>query len=99
MTKKEVLDWLYRIKSKLTMYFPSKWVSECEQAIDYAIKALENQKSMVEELEKIKAEMNVELFKEYSAEREFDSGYESCLKQQINRIDNHIKELKGENDA
>lgn len=45
MTKKEVLDWLYRIKSKLTMYFPLKWVSECEQAIDYAIKALENQKT------------------------------------------------------
>ena len=45
MTKKEVLDWLYRIKSKLTMYFPIKWVSECEQAIDYAIKALENQKT------------------------------------------------------
>lgn len=51
---------------------------------------------IVEELEKIKAEMNVELFKEYSTEREFDSGYESCLKQQIDRIDNHIKELKGE---
>lgn len=45
MTKKEVLDWLYRIKSKLTMYFPIKWVSECEQAIDYAIKALKNQKT------------------------------------------------------
>ena len=55
--------------------------------------------SIVEELEKIKTEMNVELFKEYSAEREFDSGYESCLKQQINRIDKHIKELKGEQDV
>ena len=45
MTHEEVLDWLYRIKSKLTVYFPLKWVSECEQAIDYAIKALENQKT------------------------------------------------------
>ena len=53
-------------------------------------------KGQIDILEKIKAEMNVELFKEYSAEREFDSGYESCLKQQIDRIDNHIKELKGE---
>ena len=45
MTKKEVLDWLYRIKSKLTVYFPLKWVGKSEQAIDYAIKALENQKT------------------------------------------------------
>ena len=62
---------------------------------DKAIRKSFEKAFAIAELEKIKEEMNVELFKEYSAEREFDSGYESCLKQQIDRIDNHIKELKG----
>jgi len=64
---------------------------------EYMSSKKEKEEFAIAELEKIKDEMNVELFEEYSAEREFDRGYESCLKQQINRIDNHIKELKGEN--
>lgn len=43
MTQEEVLDWLYRIKSNLKIYFPIKWVSKCELAIDYAISELKGE--------------------------------------------------------
>lgn len=43
MDKEEVLDWLYRIKSKLKLYFPHEWVDKCELAIDYAISELKGE--------------------------------------------------------
>lgn len=61
------------------------------QAIDKGIEALENQKSVIEELEKIKAEIG-------EAYSYFDSadvhwGFNICR----DIIDTRIKELKGEN--
>lgn len=43
MTDEEVLDWLYRIKSNLKIYFPLKWADKCELAIDYAISKLKGE--------------------------------------------------------
>ena len=69
-------------------YFASL-LPQAKEALDMAIKALENQKSVIEELEKIKAEMeNPKVIS-----MDFFDGL--AYVEEI--IDNRISELKGEN--
>ena len=82
MTREEVIKDLRYIKN---MNHNSLWQSS---AIDEAIKALENQKSIIEELEKIKEEI-VEL------EKKMGQGIFTVeLASEI--VNDHIAELKGE---
>ena len=48
----------------------------------------------IEELEKIKAEISTE-FKKYGGE--WENGYNNGLKVVLTKVENHIAELKGEN--
>lgn len=40
MTRKEVIDWLCRLRSWIAIYIPRN-KQECKQALDFAIKSLE----------------------------------------------------------
>ena len=46
MTRKEQLDWLYRLKSELYVY-PKEWLIPMNNALDTAIKALEQYPSWI----------------------------------------------------
>lgn len=59
------------------------------EEVEMAIKALENQKSIIAELEKIKAEI-----KELKSDSDYYEWY--GIRRTINLIDKHISELKGE---
>lgn len=49
MTKEETLDWLYRLRSNIGIYMPREWNISMVNALDMAIKALEQEpKPMVE---------------------------------------------------
>ena len=49
MTREETLDWLYRLKSEIYVYMPRPWLIPMGNALDMAIKALEQEpKQMVE---------------------------------------------------
>ena len=49
MTNDETLDWLYRLKSEIYVYMPRPWLIPMGNALDMAIKALEQEpKQMVE---------------------------------------------------
>ena len=41
--KEEVLDWLYRIRSCVEIYFPYRWINKCQEALDYAISELKGE--------------------------------------------------------
>ena len=58
MTREENLDWLYRLKSEIFVFMPKEWLIPMADALDEAIKALEQEPV----LDKIRAEI-VELTK------------------------------------
>ena len=62
--------------------------------LEMGIEALENQKSRVEELEKIKAEIDEPM---RDTTDSYGRGYACAMFKCLEIIDNHIKELKGEN--
>ena len=64
------------------------------QAIDKGIEALENQKSVIEELEKIKAEITACTQQE---EGEVPACINYGIKLSTEIVEKHIAELKGEN--
>ena len=41
--KKETLNWLYKLKSKIFFYMPEEWSTPMSDALDVAIKALEQE--------------------------------------------------------
>ena len=43
MTKEEELDWLYRLKSEIYVYMPKEWLIPMDNALDVAIKSLEQE--------------------------------------------------------
>ena len=43
MTREEKLDWLYRLRSEIWVYMPKEWLIPMNEALDYAIKALEQE--------------------------------------------------------
>ena len=43
MTREEKLDWLYRLRSEICVYMPKEWVEPMNNALDMAIKALEQE--------------------------------------------------------
>ena len=43
MTREEELDWLYRLRSEIYVYMPKEWIIPMENALDMAIKALEQE--------------------------------------------------------
>ena len=46
MTRKEKLDWLYRLRSEIYVYMPKKWLIPMNNALDMAIEALEQEQDM-----------------------------------------------------
>lgn len=45
MTREEELDWLYRLRSEIYVYMPKEWLIPMNEALDMAIKALEQEPS------------------------------------------------------
>lgn len=92
MTREEAIE----ILKDLWRYEHSKYSEkEIREALEKGIKALENQKSIIEELKTIKAEIDessFEAYEKYSEEPIFCNYTLNIM--QI--IDNHIEELKGE---
>lgn len=43
MTREESLDWLYRLRSEMYVYMPKEWLIPMNDALDMAIKALEQE--------------------------------------------------------
>ena len=43
MTREEKIDWLYRLKSEIFVYMPKEWLIPMADALDDAIKALEQE--------------------------------------------------------
>ena len=43
MTREENLDWLYRLKSEIFVFVPKEWLIPMADALDDAIKALEQE--------------------------------------------------------
>ena len=83
----------------LTIWLPViadgvKELPECKESLEMAIEALENQTSVIAEIERLKAEIQHERSKHFG---EGKYTYTAGLKVAIDIIDNHIKELKGEN--
>ena len=64
MTKDETLDWLYRLRSNIGVYMPREWNISMVNALDTAIKALEQEpcedavsrQAIIDEMEKRHAE-------------------------------------------
>lgn len=54
MTREEKLDWLYRLKSEIFVFMPKEWLIPMADALDDAIKALEQEPI----LDKIRAEID-----------------------------------------
>ena len=47
MTRDEELDWLYRLRSEIYVYMPKEWLIPMNNALDMAIKALEQEPNEV----------------------------------------------------
>ena len=43
MTREEQLDWLCRLRSEIYVYMPKEWLTSMKNALDMAIKALEQE--------------------------------------------------------
>ena len=43
MTREEELDWLYRLRSEIYVYMPKEWLIPMNNALDMAIKELEQE--------------------------------------------------------
>ena len=43
MTREEELDWLCRLRSEIYVYMPKEWIIPMNNALDMAIKALEQE--------------------------------------------------------
>lgn len=89
MTDKEAKDRLISLR----ISYKIRIEEEDIEALDKGIEALENQKSFIDELEKIKEKINSE---DVNCQFEDDYVYSSGLQKAIEIIDNRIKELKGE---
>lgn len=89
MTNKEAIEILKNIKAG---FETDEWLQDDTKALDKAIEALENQKNIIKELEKMKAKIE---------QMDFDFGdyydYTDTIIEMVSKvIDNHISELKGE---
>lgn len=51
MTREEVLDWLYRLKSEIFVFMPKEWMIPMADALDVGIKALEHPEKNVVTIE------------------------------------------------
>lgn len=94
MTNKEAIEELKDLKDYCHSTFMKRTYEAYTQAINKAIEALENQKTVIEKLEEMKDEIeNTGAYEqEVHGKTEFLKGITYCL----NIIDKHIKELKGE---
>ena len=74
--------------------------NEFEEALGIAVEALENQKSLQAELEEIKAEVieQIEYFSQYKEDKDYDLGSYDAYNYMLSVINEHIAELKGENE-
>ena len=51
MTKEETLDWLYRLRSNIGIYMPREWNISMVNALDMAIKVLEQEPKPMAEID------------------------------------------------
>lgn len=62
MTREEELDWLYRLRSEIYVYMPKEWLIPMNNALDMAIKDVEQQPS--------EGKVSMEVYKQVTAERD-----------------------------
>ena len=89
MTNKEAKDRLISLRTSYKIRIEEEDI----EALDKGIEALENQKSFIDELEKMKEKINSE---DVNCQYEEDYVYSSGLQKAIELIDNRLEELKGE---
>ena len=79
MTKAEELDWIYRLRSNIYVYMPKEWLIPMNNALDAAIKALEQeQESMLDKI--IDKIMDTGAYEqEVNGKTEFLKGINYCL--------------------
>lgn len=94
LTNKEASEWLIAKKRDYIHGGDEDYDERRKLALDMGAEALENQTSIIAELEKIKAEIQGLIDFEESCCDNTILGYE-CL----DVIDKHISELKGENNG
>lgn len=83
MTREEELDWLCRLRSEIYVYMPREWLIPMNNALDMAIKALEQEPI----LDKIRAEIaNLD-----DADYDYE-GYYKAVTDAVEIIDKHRKE-------
>lgn len=103
ITKEEVIQRLKDIKYSVTIAkravetveMMANDIESDEEAIDIAIEAIENQKTLQEELEKIKAEIQEEI-EDYLMEVDYIRGVKDGFLFSAEIVDKHISELKGD---
>ena len=59
MTKKENIDWLYRLKSIIKICMPTNWVKPLDKSLDVAIKSLKRESSCEKCPTKYELEVNL----------------------------------------
>ena len=97
MTNQEAIGIFKSIKAG---FETDEWMEDDVKALEKGIKALENQKSIIEELEKIKEEIS-KIDKIYYPDLSFNETGDCYIQRKsvANVIDNHISELKGDNNG
>ena len=90
MTNKEAIE-----KLKSGEPFSELYFEDWEKALEMGIKALENQKSVIEELEKIKHEIGKEFVDLQDGSEEWRSYVNESVLSCYEIVDKHISELKG----
>ena len=53
MTNEERLDWLYRLRSEIYVYMPKEWLIPMNNALDVAIKAIEQEPRWISASERL----------------------------------------------
>lgn len=75
MTNAEKLDWLYRLKSEIYVYMPKEWLIPMGNALDVAIKALEQTEKREEMIYMLLNEVDVEANNLKDSKMKYDIGF------------------------
>lgn len=72
MTREEKLDWLYRLRSEIYVYMPKEWLIPMNEALDYAIKVLEQESCEGDAISRKHLEEIIKFVSEMSADETDD---------------------------
>jgi hypothetical protein len=80
--KEKTLDWLYRLRSEIYVFMPKEWLIPMNNALDMAIKALEQEPKWIPISERLPESSGV-----YIVSRWFSDGEESAILTDANYYD------------